>query len=210
MPWITVTVMLQPVNRILCVVTILRIWIGTVTTNKYSVTFWSVGYEICCAWFIGHFVNNTSVTCFYGRVNLWTNSKYGAVYPSYVPTFHYSYTVQSLFVICKTFQKSVSTLEFRKEHKEVCLLTILLPITIQHCYRVSSSGGKAVGAWSWPPTPFYRRGRVWIELHIHLSSTPAWHVMRQPLPLSPHAKAVITGSFLWHILHYALPSSKLL
>ena len=112
---------------------------------------------------------------------MWTNSKHGAVYPSYVPTFHYSSTVQSLFVICNTFRKSVSTFEFRKEHREVRLLTILFPITIHFCYRVSSAGGKAVGAWSRPPTPFYRRSRVCIDLHIHLSSTPSRHVMRQPV-----------------------------
>jgi hypothetical protein len=27
-------------------------------------------------------------------------------------------------------------------------------------------GGKAAGAWRWPPTTFYRRCRVWVELYL--------------------------------------------
>ena len=43
------------------------------------------------------------------------------------------------------------------------------------------SGRKAAKAWSWPPTPFLRRSRVWLELHFCLPSVHARHVTRHAI-----------------------------
>jgi hypothetical protein len=40
------------------------------------------------------------------------------------------------------------------------------PSRLYNGYRVFP-GGKAAGAWCWPPTPFYRRGQESVELYLY-------------------------------------------
>jgi hypothetical protein len=43
--------------------------------------------------------------------------------------------------------------------------------------------GKAAGALRWPPTSFWRKCCVWVELYLRLPSLPAWHVTGRRSPL---------------------------
>jgi hypothetical protein len=45
------------------------------------------------------------------------------------------------------------------------------PSLLYNGYRVFP-GGKAAGAWCWPPTPFQRRGWEWVELYLYSPSRP--------------------------------------
>jgi hypothetical protein len=40
------------------------------------------------------------------------------------------------------------------------------PSLLYNRYRVFP-GGKAAGAWYWPPTPCQRRGRAWVGIHLY-------------------------------------------
>jgi hypothetical protein len=44
-------------------------------------------------------------------------------------------------------------------------------------------GGKAAGAWCWPPTPFYRRGHERVELYLYPPSKPVQACNGTDLPL---------------------------
>jgi hypothetical protein len=44
-------------------------------------------------------------------------------------------------------------------------------------------GGKATGAWSWPPTPSSARVKERVELYLYSPSGPSWSVLGRTLPL---------------------------
>ena len=46
------------------------------------------------------------------------------------------------------------------------------------------SGGKAAGAWRWPPTPSSAEVKESVELYIYSPSVPLWSVLRWTLLLS--------------------------
>ena len=61
------------------------------------------------------------------------------------------------------------------------------PSLLQNGYRVSFPGGKAVGAWRWPPTPSRVEVKERVELYLYSPSGTSWPVvvwtLRLPLPL---------------------------
>jgi hypothetical protein len=48
-------------------------------------------------------------------------------------------------------------------------------------------GGKAVGAWRWPPTPSSAGVKETVELYLYSSSGPSWPVLGRSLPLPLHS-----------------------
>jgi len=44
-------------------------------------------------------------------------------------------------------------------------------------------GGKAAGAWRWPPTPSSAEVKERVALYLHSPSAPSWPVLGWPLPL---------------------------
>jgi hypothetical protein len=58
-----------------------------------------------------------------------------------------------------------------------------LPSLLYNGYRVFP-GGKADGAWCWPPTPNWRRGQEWVELYLYFPFGPSWPVIGKTLLFS--------------------------
>jgi hypothetical protein len=58
----------------------------------------------------------------------------------------------------------------------------VLPSLRYNRYRVIP-GGKATGAWSWPPTPSNARVKERVELYLYSPSGPSWPVIGRTLPL---------------------------
>jgi hypothetical protein len=56
------------------------------------------------------------------------------------------------------------------------------PSLLYNGYQVLP-GGKAAGAWCWPPTPFKHRGHKRIELYLYPPSRPVQACNRTVLPL---------------------------
>ena len=50
-------------------------------------------------------------------------------------------------------------------------------------YRVFFPGGKATGAWRWPPTPSTTKVKERVELYLYFTSGPSWPVLGWTLPL---------------------------
>jgi hypothetical protein len=44
-------------------------------------------------------------------------------------------------------------------------------------------GGKAAGAWSWPPTPNSAEVKETVELYLYSPSGPSWPVLERTLPI---------------------------
>ena len=44
-------------------------------------------------------------------------------------------------------------------------------------------GGKAAGAWRWPPTPYSAEVKERVGLHLYSTSGPSWPVLGRTLPL---------------------------
>jgi len=57
-----------------------------------------------------------------------------------------------------------------------------LPSLLYNGYRVFS-GGKAVGAWRWPPTPSSDEVKERVELYLCFPYGPSWPVLGWPLPV---------------------------
>jgi hypothetical protein len=66
------------------------------------------------------------------------------------------------------------------------------------------SQGKAAGAWRWTHTPFYCRGRLWVELCLYLPSMPACHVTKQ-LHCLYFNKTAESGRTGWQRVSYMMP-----
>jgi hypothetical protein len=56
------------------------------------------------------------------------------------------------------------------------------PASQYNGYRVFH-GGKAAGAWCWPPTPSNTEVKERVELYLYSPSGPSWSVLGWPLPL---------------------------
>jgi hypothetical protein len=57
------------------------------------------------------------------------------------------------------------------------------PSLLYDGYRVSFPGGKAAGAWRWPPTPSNVHVKERAELYLYSLSGPSWPVVGWTLPL---------------------------
>jgi len=57
---------------------------------------------------------------------------------------------------------------------------------------------KVVGAWRWPPTTFYRWGRVWVDLYVYRPSVITCHVTGEFLLLTQVVNAFF--SFLVFVI----------
>ena len=59
----------------------------------------------------------------------------------------------------------------------------------------SLSGGKAAGAWRWPPTLSSTKVKERVELHTCSSSGPSWPLLGWNLPFTPRRLLNSSGSF---------------
>ena len=55
-------------------------------------------------------------------------------------------------------------------------------------------GGKAVGAWRWPPTPDSAQVKERVELYLYSPSGPSWRVTGRPLPFKFWHRLVVWDS----------------
>jgi hypothetical protein len=66
------------------------------------------------------------------------------------------------------------------------------PSLLYNAYRIFT-GGKAAGAWRWPPTPSSVQVKERVELYLYSPLRPSWAVLGWPLPL-PLLLMSLTGT----------------
>ena len=76
------------------------------------------------------------------------------------------------------------------------------PSLLYNGYRVFA-GGKAAGAWRWPPIPSSAEVKQKVQLYLYSTSEPSWPVLGWPLPL-PYLDTFLSLSHSYRILSLRL------